>query len=158
MAPRRDSMTQDDSTTETDDLRAEAEAMALWEHHLQDAAASWREGVSGSADDYREGLAEAMGVEPEDVPDEAVENWQESVMETDAREFARSVAGQGTDWFTGLYESATGEEPPPEVEELAAEIEREALAAVDDDASDEAIIDAVEDAVGRRRAEASDGG
>ncbi|WP_435179905.1 hypothetical protein [Halorussus sp. AFM4] len=151
-------MAGDDSQTDSDELQEVARAMALWERHLESAADHWHEGVRESAEEYREGLAEGLGVEPEDVPDEAVEHWQESVMETDASEFAGSIAGEGTDWFIGLYEQTTGEEPPPEVEEAAREVQEAALDRLDDDASDEEITDAVQEAVRQRRQDATGGG
>lgn len=130
--------------------------MALWQRHLSDAADRWHEGVEQSGEQYREGLADALGVDPEDVPDDAVENWKEGVAETDPDEFAGAVAEGGADWFAGLYENATGSEPPSEVTDLAREVEREALARVDDDASDEEITAAVREVVRRRRADPSD--
>ena len=147
-------MTENDSADD-ERLMDEVEAMALWERHLSQANERWKEGVSRSADDYREGLAEAMGVEPSDVPDGAVEHWQESVMNTDAEQFASAMTGEGADWFTGLYERMTGEEPPPEVRDLAREVEEEALSNAGEDASDEEIVDAVRDAVERRRSESA---
>ena len=152
----RDFMTEDDSRSDADRLTAEVEAMALWERHLENATDRWHEGVSESAQEYREGLADALGVEPEDVPDETVEHWQESVMETGPEQFAAAITGDGTDWFTGFYEQATGERPPAEVVDLASDIEREALSEVGEDASDEEIVRAVREAV-RRRTDAADG-
>lgn len=132
--------------------------MALWERHLQQATEHWQEGVSQSGEDYREGLAEAMGVEPSDVPDEAVEHWKESVMETGPEQFAGAIAGEGSDWFTGLYERMTGNEPPAEVADLASKIEREALDDVGEDASDEEIVEAVHEVIRRWRTDGTDEG
>lgn len=140
-----------DDEPDTDRIEAEMEAMALWEHHLEEATRRWQEGVQRSAEEYREGYAEAMGVDPEDVPDEAVEHWQEGVMETGPEAFAGAVAGEGADWFVGLYERATGKEPSEEVRSLAREVEREALSEVGEDATDEEVLDAVREVVRRRR-------
>lgn len=144
-------MAGDDSETDPDELTEVAEAMTMWERHLESAADHWHEGVRESAEEYREGLADGLGVEPEDVPDEAVDHWQESVTETDATEFADAIAGEGTDWFVGMYERATGEEPPEAVEDAAREVREEALERIDDDASDEEVTNAVREAVRQRR-------
>ncbi|NEU57485.1 hypothetical protein [Halorussus sp. MSC15.2] len=149
-------MAGDDSETASEELMDEAEAMAMWERHLESATDRWHEGVRESAEEYREGLAEGLGVEPEDVPDEAVEHWQESVMETGPDEFAASITGEGTDWFTGLYEKATGEQPPQAVEDAARDVKQEALDRVGDDASDEEIANAVRQAVRRRSGDATE--
>lgn len=148
-------MTKDDVQSESDELEAVAKAMAMWEHHLETATDHWHEGVQRSAEKYRTGLAEGLGVEPEDVPDEAVEHWQQSVMETGPDEFANAVTGEGIDWFAGLYEKATGEEPPPEVKDTARDVTNEALDRAGDDATDEELIDAVHEAVQRRMGGAS---
>ena len=144
-------MTDENTEFDEDQLAEEVRAMAIWERHLQHANEQWHQGVSESADEYREGLAEAMGVEPSDVPDEAVEHWQQSVMETGPEEFAGSIEGEGSDWFEGLYRKATGEDPPPELTDLAREIEEEALSNAGEDASDEEIVEAVTEAIQRRQ-------
>ena len=146
-------MSTDDKQTDEDALTAEVRAMVIWERHLEQATERWHEGVSRSADEYREGLADAMGVSPDDVPDEAVEHWQERVMETGPEEFATAIAGEGADWFTGMYERVTGKEPPADVRDLASELEREVLDSVGDDASDEEVAATVQEVVSRRRAE-----
>lgn len=138
-----------------DQLAAEVEAMALWERHLERATAQWHDGVSQSAEEYRDGLADALGVDPDDVPDEAVENWQAGVMETGAEQFASAITGEGSDWFTGLYESATGDKPPAEVEALAREIRQEALERSDEGATDEALVQTVHELVRERRSNAT---
>lgn len=140
---------------QSDELTEEMEAMALWERHMKQAAERWHEGVSHSGEDYRRGLAEGLGVDEEDVPDETVEHWRESVIETDAEEFAGSIAGEGSDWFVNLYEEVTGNEPPDRVKQSAQEVVDAAQQRAGDEASDEELTTAVHEEIKRRMPESA---
>lgn len=142
-------MSSDDAETDPEAMDRMLQAMAIWERHLRTAGEEWQEGVEDSAEEYRRGFAESMGVDPEDVPDEAVERWQEGVAETSAEEFSQSLADEGADWLAGLYESETGHEPPEAVMEAAQVVEDE-IRQAGDDVSDEELADRMRQAVRQR--------